>query len=137
MSKTTDIRVLEVTARTESFAYRTPMKFGGRVVTDVVLLHVAAEVETRDGRRAIGHGSMPMGNAWAWPSGTLPPAATLDAMLGAGRRIAQNANDYEGLGHPLVHIEGEGLFQGEDTGQGFEVGATLKATRHDPGGGGL
>ena len=72
MSKPTDIRLLEATSRTESFAYRAPMKFGGRVVTDVVLLHVVAVVETRDGRRGKGFGSMPMSNrAWgtssAWP----------------------------------------------------------------------
>ena len=48
MSKATDIRLLDVTTETENFAYRTPMKFGGRVVTDVVLLHVTVEVETHD-----------------------------------------------------------------------------------------
>ncbi len=101
MSKATDIRVLEVTAQTESFDYRTPIKFGGRVVNDVVLLHVAAEVETRNGRRAVGHGSMPMGNVWGWPSKAVSGEATLDAMVETGRSIAQNANDYEELGHPL------------------------------------
>jgi len=102
VSKATDVRVLQVTARTESFAYRSPMKFGGRVVTDVVLLHVTAEVETRDGRhRAIGYGSMPMGNIWGWPSTVVPAEATLEAMIETGRRIASNADRYDGIAHPL------------------------------------
>ena len=64
MSKPTDIRILKATSRTEHFDYRTPIKFGGRAVNDVVLFDVAVEVETRDGRRAEGFGSMTMGNVW-------------------------------------------------------------------------
>ena len=101
MSKATDIRLLEVAAETENFAYRTPMKFGGRVVTDVVLLHVGAEVETRDGRRGRGAGSMPMSNVWAWPSGQVPAESALAAMVELGRRAAVAASDYGPLGHPL------------------------------------
>ena len=40
-------RLLEATADTQDFAYRSPMKFGGRVVTAVTLLDVTVEVETR------------------------------------------------------------------------------------------
>ncbi len=101
MSKSTDIRLREVAAETERFAYRTPMKFGGRVVTDVVLLHVRVEVETGDGRRGVGLGSMPMGNVWAWPSRQVPGDAALAAMIQLGRRVARNANLYQGSGHPL------------------------------------
>jgi len=101
MSKDTDVRLLAVSAETESFAYRTPMKFGGRVVTDVVLLHVTAEVETRDGRRGSGFGSMPMGNVWAWPSRRLSGESTLAAMIELGQRVVRDANDYAELGHPL------------------------------------
>ena len=68
MSKPTDISLREVTSGTEHIDFRVPIKFGGRVVTDVVLLNVTVEVETRDGRRGRGFGSMPMGNVWAWPS---------------------------------------------------------------------
>lgn len=101
MSKSTDIRLREVTAGTEKFAYRTPMKFGGRVVTDVVLLHVRVEVETGDGRRGVGLGSMPIGNVWAWPSRQVPGDAALAAMIQLGRRVARDANLYQGSGHPL------------------------------------
>lgn len=101
MSKSTDIRLREVTAETEKFAYRTPMKFGGRVVTDVVLLHVSAEVETGDGRRGVGLGSMPMSNVWAWPSRQVPGDSALAAMIQFGQRIAREADQYPGSGHPL------------------------------------
>jgi len=101
VSKATDIRLLEVTSQTERFDYRSPIKFGGRVVTDVVLLHVTVEVETRDGRRGRGFGSMPMGNIWAWPSRDVPSESTLAAMTELGQRLARQSNDYRGTGHPL------------------------------------
>lgn len=101
MSKPTDIRLVEVFSETEQFNYRTPIKFGGRVVDDVVLLHVTAEVETRDGRRGKGFGSMPVGNIWAWPSSTTTPDQSLQAMTDLGRRLADVSNDYQGMGHPL------------------------------------
>ncbi len=101
MSKPTDIRLLEVTSETESFAYRTPMKFGGRVVTDVLLLNVRVKAETRDGRRGSGFGSMTMGNVWAWPTDTVSTEKTLTVMVGLGQRLAHMANDYQGVGHPL------------------------------------
>ena len=77
------------------------MKFGGRVVTDAVLLDVEAEVETRGGRRGRGRGSMPMGNVWAWPSRQVPAEKTLTAMIELGQRVVIAANDYRGIGHPL------------------------------------
>ena len=70
MSKPTDIRILQVQTQLEQIDYRTPIKFGGRVVKDVTLLNVLVDVETCDGRTASGFGSMPMGNAWGWPSTT-------------------------------------------------------------------
>ena len=68
MSKPTDIRLAQVTCDQERIQYRTPIKFGGRVVNDAVLFNVTVDVETRDGRRGQGFGSMPMGNVWAWPT---------------------------------------------------------------------
>ena len=101
MSKTTDIRVLEATSQTERFAYRSPIKFGGRVVTDVVLLHVAVDAETRDGRRGQGLGSMPMGNVWAWPSQKVSADSALSAMIALGERLVREAGEWRGMGHPL------------------------------------
>ncbi|MHC4176106.1 MAG: enolase C-terminal domain-like protein [Planctomycetota bacterium] len=101
MSKASDVRLLEVSSETERFAYRTPMKFGGRVVTDVVLLHVNVEVETGDGRRGVGLGSMPMSNVWAWPSRQVSGESALAAMIELGQRVARDAGQYRQSGHPL------------------------------------
>jgi L-alanine-DL-glutamate epimerase-like enolase superfamily enzyme len=147
MPKPTDIRLCEVAAATQHLKYRAPMKFGGQVVTDVVLLDVNVLVETRDGRRGRGTGSMPMGNVWAWPTRTASPSPstgegwgeggelptgvpltlnpspakgrggnkattlrpsqgslaerTLAAMIALGKRLASEAGEYRGTGHPL------------------------------------
>ena len=101
MSKATDIRLLRVTAETEHFSYRAPIKFGGRVLSDVVLFHVTAEVETRDGRRGQGFGSMPVGNVWAWPSESVSVDESLAVMIELSERLVREANDYRGIGHPL------------------------------------
>ncbi len=101
MSKPTDIRLTHVTCETERFAYRAPIKFGGRVVTDVVLLHVTAEVETRNGRHGRGFGSMPMGNTWAWPTDRVAGEDTLAAMIALGTRMVRDANGLDAYGHPL------------------------------------
>ena len=73
MSKPTDIRIVDVAVDTEYIKYRTPMKFGGRVTTDATLLNVTLTVETLQGRRGQGFGSMPMGNSWAWPTAQVSP----------------------------------------------------------------
>ncbi len=101
MPKNSDIRIVSARATAEQIAYRTPIKFGGRVVTDVVLLNVEVEVETQDGRRGTGLGSMPMGNAWAWPSNSLTSRQTLDAMLALGQRLVSDAGGSRAVGHPF------------------------------------
>jgi len=101
VSKPTDISLKSVTVEQERIGYRAPIKFGGRVVTDAVLLHVHADVETRDGRRARGFGSMPMSNTWAWPTREVPAEKTLAAMIELGCRLAAEADQYRGQGHPL------------------------------------
>ncbi len=99
--KSTDIRIREVQSATEYFAYRSPMKFGGRVMNSVVLLHVTATVETRDGRVGTGRGSMTMGNVWGWPSAVVSADKTLEAMIRMGERVAERANHCTLTGHPL------------------------------------
>ena len=101
MAHPTDVRIVSLQSEVQRLAYRTPMKFGGRVVTDAVLLDVRATVETRDGRRGEGLGSMPLGNVWAWPSQLLDNEQTLAAMLDLGERLVEAATQYTGLGHPL------------------------------------
>ena len=101
MAKLTDILIKQVVSSTQHIDYRTPIKFGGRVVNDVVLLNVTVEVETRDGRRGEGYGSMPVGNVWAWPSAQVAGEQSLQAMIELGKRYSSHANEYSGAGHPL------------------------------------
>ena len=88
MSKPTDIRLAQVSYSQDRIDYRTPIKFGGRVVNNAVLLNVTVEVETRDGRRGQGFGSMPMGNVWAWPSQQVDSDMTLAALVAFGEQSA-------------------------------------------------
>ena len=101
MSKPTDIQLTEIFAQTEQFDYRSPMKFGGRVVRNVVLLNVTVTVKNRQGKMATGFGSMPMGNIWAWPGGITEPDVTLQAMIAFGKRVVQEAATFRDFGHPL------------------------------------
>lgn len=100
-SKPTDIRLSSAAASTQYLKYRAPVKFGGRTVTDVVLLDVVVDVETRGGRRGRGTGSMPIGNIWAWASKGVSAEQTLAAMITLGKRLVNLANEYRGVGHPL------------------------------------
>ena len=101
MSKPTDIQIQRVTTTSERIDYRAPMKFGGRVVVDVVVFHCEMEVKTRDGRVGKGSGSMPIGNAWGWPSATLSSDQTLAAMEALAERLATEAGQCKDSGHPL------------------------------------
>jgi len=101
MDKSTDIRITGVQTQKEQIAYRAPIKFGGRVVTDAVLVNVTISVETRSGRRGSGFGSMPMGNVWAWPSNAISPAQSLEAMLDFIEEFTAVVRGCRACGHPL------------------------------------
>jgi len=101
VSKSTDIRLLNVRHQTQEFAYRTPIKFGGRVVNSATIFDITVEVETRDGRRGQGTGSMPLSNAWAWPTDAVPGEMALAAMQRLAELYVEAGNQYRGVGHPL------------------------------------
>ncbi|MDP6468262.1 MAG: mandelate racemase/muconate lactonizing enzyme family protein [Pirellulaceae bacterium] len=101
MTKSTDIRLTDIITSTEEIGYRTPIKFGGRVVNDVVLFHVRVEATSRSGQRAVGHGSMPVGNVWAWPSQVVSTEQSLAAMVQLSERMARAANQCSTTAHPL------------------------------------
>ncbi len=113
MPKPTDIAIREVTCGAEPIDFRTPIKFGGRVITGFVVVNVAVVAETCDGRRGQGFGSMPMGNIWAWPSPTVSP---LPLGEGQGVRasratrplVGQVANLSHNSPHPNPLPKGEG-----------------------------
>ncbi len=99
--KPTDIQLTDVRCSTQQFDYRSPMKFGGRVVRDVTLLDVVVDVRTRNGKTGRGFGSMTMGNIWAWPGGKTDPALSLDTMVAFGETVVQWGRDFKEFGHPL------------------------------------
>ncbi|MCH2130119.1 MAG: mandelate racemase/muconate lactonizing enzyme family protein [Pirellulaceae bacterium] len=101
MSLPTDLQIRHISTSHQRIAYRTPIKFGGNVVLDALLFDVEVEIETLSGQRARGHGSMPLGNAWSWPSAQVEGEQTLAAMLSLAEAAAAAAGKYQGSGHPL------------------------------------
>jgi L-alanine-DL-glutamate epimerase-like enolase superfamily enzyme len=68
---------------------------------DVLQLHVTVEVETRAGHRARGLGSMPLGNVWAWPSGSVSADESRAAMAALADRLTADAASFSEYAHPL------------------------------------
>lgn len=99
--KATDVRVKEVSVAFETVEYRSPLKFGGRVVDHSFLINAEMTVETHNGRFAVGKGSMPLGNVWAWPSLVLDPADTEKAMKSFAEEVVELFDTYPGYGHPM------------------------------------
>jgi L-alanine-DL-glutamate epimerase-like enolase superfamily enzyme len=94
-----DIRILEVTHEFEDFKYRAPYQFGGRTVSDVTLLNVHCRVRTGGGGEAWGFGSMPLGNAWAFPG--VPFDVSLGAMRALADELRKLTADCDESGHPV------------------------------------
>ena len=101
MPKPTDIRILDVHYDFEEHQYRTPLKFGGVPTNHCVLFNVRIQIQTRDGKKAEGKGSMPLGNVWAFP----PRYAPFDQSLAAMKKLAELAaaatQDCMLCAHPL------------------------------------
>jgi len=101
MALPTDIRLLDLVAETTESRFRTPLKFGGQVVTHSLNLHVIATVETRDGRRGRGEGWMPQGSVWGWPSRAVTPQQAAAAGLELFRRAVAETAAFDGYAHPV------------------------------------
>lgn len=97
----TDLRHCAYEVHTEAIQYRTPIKFGGRVVTEATVLSVACDGQVASGQRALGWGSMPLGVAWAWPTAALSSEQTLAAVLELAQALVQDAAAAQPDGHPL------------------------------------
>ena len=89
MPKSTDVRVVSAELSVSQYPFRTPLKFGGRVMSESRLLDVQLTVETRGGKHATGFGSMPVGNVWAWPSDVVSPQDTCRAMEEFAERVVR------------------------------------------------
>jgi L-alanine-DL-glutamate epimerase-like enolase superfamily enzyme len=103
-----DMRIESVETFEESYAYRTPIKFGGSIVDRVTLLNVRLRARNRAGREAEGFGSMPLGNVWSWPSRRLGYDGTLAVMRRLAGRIRAITAECRDYGHPVElnhHLE--------------------------------
>ncbi|MCC7493029.1 MAG: mandelate racemase/muconate lactonizing enzyme family protein [Fimbriimonadaceae bacterium] len=101
MGLPTDVRVVALEPLTAESVFRTPLKFGGQVVTHSLNHGVRLTVETRDGRTATGEGWMPAGSVWGFPSQLVsgPTAAAVGHEL-FQRAVAATASCQE-YGHPI------------------------------------
>ena len=96
----TKLRQFDLQLRRETYLYRTPMKFGGRVVTDVTILSCDCQAETEFGQ-ATGLGSMTMGVAWAWPGSDVSGERKLEIVVRLAEKIAKAFQNGDQTGHPL------------------------------------
>jgi len=101
MSKATDIRVIDATVTFEPCPFRTPLKFGGRVMDKSRLVNVQVTVENRGKKHATGFGSMPIGNVWAWPSAEVSPEQSDQAMQAFAEEIVEIATAFDQFEHPI------------------------------------
>lgn len=103
--RSTDISRFDLVLATEHYDYRTPMKFGGRVVNDVTILNAHCDAELKSGLRTTaevrGLGSMTMGVAWAWPHATLDNTAKVDILVELAQGVADALCKEQPSGHPL------------------------------------
>lgn len=97
----TRIRATDASFQTEEYQYRRPIKFGGVAVDRATILNVSLNVRDERGRNAVGRGSMPLGNVWAWPSDQLDYTTTLGTMLGLAVKVARLVVGYADCGHPI------------------------------------
>lgn len=101
MPAATDVRIVEARCELEETPFRTPLKFGGRVVDGSKIINVYATVETASGARAQGHGAMPVGNVWGWPAPGIEPSQTELAVCRTAEAIVARAAEPRESGHPL------------------------------------
>ena len=101
MSKS-KIAVVEAESEKFPYLYRSPLKFGGRVVKDVTVFRVALSLEDQNTKKkAHGIGEMTMGKAWAWPSASLTPEMALKTVIVLAERIVAAATSLLADQHPL------------------------------------
>lgn len=101
MSNSKDICVKDVRIGFEDLILRSPLKFGGKVLTALTLLNVEVFVEDRLGRRDRGIGSMVMGNSWSFPSALYRYDETLHAMKILAEHIHNIVGSSNAFGHPV------------------------------------
>ncbi len=101
MNRSTDVRVKDALITFEEHPYRTPLKFGGRVVDKCKIMNVQVVLETRDRRKATGLGSMPVAPVWAWPSGQVTPDQAEKAMCDFAEQVLKLTDSLDENAHPV------------------------------------
>ncbi|MFV0442645.1 MAG: enolase C-terminal domain-like protein [Planctomycetaceae bacterium] len=110
MPKPTDVKVLSAELTIQSFPFRSPLKFGGRIMDSTRIMNVQVTVENRGGKHATGFGSMPVGNVWAWPTDAVSSTDTLASMEDFAERVVRLTDGFDDYGHPIdivYQISGE------------------------------
>ncbi|TWU10363.1 hypothetical protein Pla52o_56450 [Novipirellula galeiformis] len=100
MKNATDLQRLGLNVRSSRYDLRSPIKFGGRVVSDMTVVSVDCDAETVSSR-ALGLGSMTMGVTWAWPDPSIAEPVKLEILVELVHRIAAAFSDNAITGHPL------------------------------------
>src|SRR4029453_6127856 len=101
MPKATDVPILEARCSFEPIQFRSPLKFGGRVMDKGALINVEVLVETRNKRQEAGFGSMPGAPVWAWPSSVISMEVGETAMKQFATDVVELAADYPDYAHPI------------------------------------
>jgi len=101
MNRPTDVRIKQAIITLEEFPFRTPLKFGGRVMDRHQLINVQVTLEQRDRKHAFGLGSMPVAPVWAWPSETVTPEQAQKAMIDFAERVVELADSLDDFAHPI------------------------------------
>ena len=105
MPKSTDVTIKSATCSFEPVVFRTPLKFGGRVMDKGHLINVEVEVARRAGKPAVGFGSMPVASVWAWPSSQLSIDQADAAMKMFAEEVVELTIAYSDYAHPIDIME--------------------------------
>lgn len=101
MNRSSDVRIKQALITVEEFPFRTPLKFGGRVMDRHQILNVQVTLEQRDKKHAFGLGSMPVATAWSWPSDKVTPEQAAKAMIDFAERVIALADSLDDYAHPI------------------------------------
>ncbi len=99
--KTDPCRIVDLRSDRQSFDYRSPIKFGGRIVKNVTIQQTCVTLEGKGKKKACGIGEMTLGTAWAWPSKTLSAEQVTRIVSALCDRVADIAAQMEFGNHPI------------------------------------
>jgi L-alanine-DL-glutamate epimerase-like enolase superfamily enzyme len=99
---TTQFKIADVKTEVKQYDYRTPIKFGNRIVSDVSLQRVFLVLEEKGKKKkTFGAGEMTLGTSWAWPSKALPAEQTVRIVGGLVNELVKVIPQIDFGGHPL------------------------------------